>query len=164
MAGRPLFLTTPPLRGDDVRALQQALQTPQRPDLSGTDFLLSDVDGVFGEDTHRAVYRGKYWLGYAKPDHRARESLVAYLNGTVQPTEAMTANRRKRLAAKKEPRGPKKLREAVKHIGLTEDPPGSNVVLFSTWYGFVGPWCAMFVTYCGSKAGMPAYARRRGWA
>ena len=72
MAGRALFLTTPPQRGEDVRALQQALQTPQRPDLAGTDFLQSDVDGVFGEDTHRAVYRAKYWLGYAKPDHRAR--------------------------------------------------------------------------------------------
>lgn len=165
VAGRPLFLTTPLLKGEDVRALQQALQSPRRPDLAGTDFLQSDVDGEFGEDTHRAVYRAKYWLGYAKPDHRARDSLVAFLNGTTAPTETMTANRERRLAAaKKEPRGLKKVREAVKHVGLTESPPDSNIVLFSTWYGFVGPWCAMFITYCGCKAGMKAYARRRRWS
>jgi hypothetical protein len=165
VAGRPLFLTTPPMRGEDVRALQRALQSPQRPDLAGIDFLRSDVDGAFGENTHRAVYRAKYWLGYAKPDHRAGDLLVAFLNGTAAPTPAMTANRKKRLAAAtNEPRGLAKVREAVKHIGLTENPPGSNIVLFSTWYGFVGPWCAMFVTYCGCKAGLPAYARRRRWS
>jgi len=153
------------MRGEDVRALQQALQSPQRPDFAGADFLQSVVDGVFGEHTHRAVYRGKYWLGYTKPDHRARDSLVAYLDGTREPTPTMAENRRKRLGAlKKQPRGVKKVREAIKHLGVAEDPPGTNKVLFSAWYGFVGPWCAMFIAYCGCEAGIKAYARRRRWA
>ena len=165
MAARPLFLTSPLTTGADVRALQVALQTPARPDLVGNDFLLSAVDGEFGEDTHRAVYRAKFWLGYALPDHRATDKLIAFLNGATPPTPKMTANRKKRLkAAKAVPPGFKKLREAVKHLGLSEDPPNSNNVLFSSWYGLIGAWCAMFVTYCGCKAGMKAYARKNRWA
>jgi hypothetical protein len=40
------------------------------------------------------------------------------------------------------------LAEAAKWIGTKESPAGSNRVEFSDWYGMVGPWCAMFVTYC----------------
>jgi CHAP domain len=40
------------------------------------------------------------------------------------------------------------LEEAKKWIGTKESPAGSNKVEFSRWYGMVGPWCAMFVTYC----------------
>lgn len=38
--------------------------------------------------------------------------------------------------------------------GLSESPPYSNRVLFTQWYGFVGPWCAMFVSYIMSHAGV----------
>jgi hypothetical protein len=40
------------------------------------------------------------------------------------------------------------LAEAARWIGTKESPAGSNKVEFSDWYGMVGPWCAMFVTYC----------------
>jgi CHAP domain len=40
------------------------------------------------------------------------------------------------------------LAEARKWIGTKESPPNSNRVKFSDWYGMVGPWCAMFETYC----------------
>jgi len=152
MAGRPLFLTSPHMTGEDVRALQAALQRPERPDLAGIDFLQSTVDGDFGEDTHRAVFRAKYWIGYAKPDHRATEKLIAFLDGATPPTPTMRATRAKRVKAGKGVRpGLKKLREAVKHLGLAENPPNSNNVLFSVWYGLIGAWCAMFVSYCGVK-------------
>ena len=40
--------------------------------------------------------------------------------------------------------------------GITEWPPGSNDVKFATWYGLPGEsWCAMFVSWCFSHAGMP---------
>src|SRR6188472_4048800 len=39
--------------------------------------------------------------------------------------------------------------------GVSESPPYSNRVMFSAWYGFAGPWCAMFVSYILSHAGYP---------
>lgn len=42
----------------------------------------------------------------------------------------------------------KALHRAVSQIGVKESPAGSNVVKFSEWYGMIGPWCAMFVTWC----------------
>ena len=38
--------------------------------------------------------------------------------------------------------------------GVAESPPYSNRVMFTQWYGFVGPWCAMFVSYIMSHAGV----------
>lgn len=160
---RTLFLTTPLMKGDDVRALQRALKNPARPDLKDVDFLQSDAgaDGEFGEDTHRAVYRAKFWLGYAHPDHRASDKLVSFLNGVTPPTPRMKQLRRRRLAAERaQPPGVKKLKEAVRHLGVKESPPGSNKVMFATFYDLAGPWCAMFVTFCGVKAGLPSYVKR----
>lgn len=160
---RTLFLTTPMMKGEDVRTLQKALQNPARPDLRDDDFLQSaaGADGEFGEDTHRAVYRAKYWLGYVRPDHRASDKLVDFLNGVKPPTARMKELRRKRVRElQTQPPGLKKLKEAVRHLGVTESPPGSNRVEFATWYDVAGPWCAMFVTFCGAKARLPSYAKR----
>lgn len=163
MAARTLFLTTPMMVGEDVRQLQEALKDPARPDLKNDDFLESPAgaDGEFGEDTYRAVYRAKYWLGYTSPDHRATDKLVHFLNGTTPPTTKMKQLRRKRLAARptKSP-GLRKLEEALKHLGVKENPPDSNRVMFASFYDLAGPWCAMFVTFCGVKAGMTSYAKR----
>ncbi len=58
--------------------------------------------------------------------------------------------------------------------GVRESPPGSNRVEFSAWYGLVGPWCAMFVSWTldrvgnqsgyrfASCASSVAWARRNG--
>jgi hypothetical protein len=160
---RTLFLTTPLMKGPDVRKLQNALKNPARPDLKDDDFLQSEAgaDGEFGEDTYRAVFRAKYWLGYSNPDHRAGDKLIKFLNGELPATQRMKQLRKKRLAAEKaEPPGFKKLKEAVKHLGVTENPAGSNKVMFATFYDMAGPWCAMFVTFCGAKAGLKSYVKR----
>ena len=159
---RTLFLTTPMMVGEDVAELQRALQQPARADLKGVDFLQSrsGVDGVFGEETHRAVYRAKYWLGYAKPDHKAAQKLIDFLKGVRPPTPGMTVLRVQRLAqTEEEAPGVRKLREAVKYLGVKERPPKSNEVMFADWYDVAGPWCAMFVSFCGAKAGIKAYCR-----
>jgi len=39
------------------------------------------------------------------------------------------------------------------HVGLGEDPPGSNHNAISAWYGFDGPWCAMTVSRALCHAG-----------
>lgn len=42
---------------------------------------------------------------------------------------------------------------AVSQRGVAEAPPGSNRVLYSAWYGMVGPWCAMFLSWVVAQAG-----------
>ena len=53
--------------------------------------------------------------------------------------------------------------EALKHLGVTEEPAGSNKVLFNNWYysqhpDFVkilnGAWCGTFVAYCLHHGGL----------
>lgn len=39
--------------------------------------------------------------------------------------------------------------------GISENPPYSNRVIFSAWYGFAAAWCAMFVSYVLTHAGYP---------
>lgn len=53
------------------------------------------------------------------------------------------------------------LAEAKKYLGMTEDPPNSNHVIFNSWYygtevyGSPYPWCMAFVQYVYSHAGCP---------
>jgi hypothetical protein len=45
--------------------------------------------------------------------------------------------------------GVRALAEARRHLGLKEDPPGSNRTPFGRWFGEDGvPWCAIFLSYC----------------
>ena len=47
------------------------------------------------------------------------------------------------------PSGLQALAEAVKHLGLKENPPTSNKTMFGVWYGHDGlKWCSIFVSYC----------------
>jgi hypothetical protein len=45
------------------------------------------------------------------------------------------------------------LRVAAAELGTTENPPDSNRVKYSTWYGLIGPWCAMYVDWCWVRTG-----------
>lgn len=45
------------------------------------------------------------------------------------------------------------LAQARKSIGTGESPPGSNRNYISSWYGLVGPWCDMSVTYWAYHSG-----------
>lgn len=154
---RTMKLTSPYMRGDDVRKLQQELKKDK--------YLQGTPDGVFGPDTSRAVYRAKHWLGYRVPDHTAAQMLVDYLTGKRKLTDAMVSRRKARqkaLAAR--PVRQKMLDEAKKWEGTKESPPGSNRVKFSAWYGLVGPWCAMFTSYCGVTVNARGFARGKRWA
>lgn len=43
---------------------------------------------------------------------------------------------------------------ARSQLGVREQPPGSNDVLYSRWYPMVGePWCAMFASWCMDQVG-----------
>jgi hypothetical protein len=43
--------------------------------------------------------------------------------------------------------------KAVTQIGVKESPAGSNQVKYTDWYGMIGPWCAMFCTWCYDQVG-----------
>ena len=54
-----------------------------------------------------------------------------------------------------------RLNRAVPEIGTTESPPNSNQCKYTSWYGMVGPWCAMFVTWCDQLGANPSASFKR---
>src|SRR4029077_8867180 len=46
-----------------------------------------------------------------------------------------------------------RLKQAVTQLGVKESPANSNKCKYTEWYGMVGPWCAMFVTWCDQLGG-----------
>jgi hypothetical protein len=154
---RTMGLTSPHTQGNDVRQLQEALKA--------RGYLQGGLDGEFGPDTARAVFRAKYWLGYRKPDQHASDLLMDYLNKKKEPTLVMKARirSRKKIAAQT-PIRIKMWNEAQKWIGTKENPFGSNRVRFSLWYGLIGPWCAEFATWCGTIAGSKVFKRGSRYA
>jgi hypothetical protein len=152
---RTLTLTTPQTRGPAVDRAQRIL--------TNRGYFVGKIDGVFGEITGRACMDAKYALGYAtkniKPSYG--NDLEAFLTGR-KPTPAMRirANQRK----KKTSLGEAALKIGREYVGVKENPPGSNKVMFSEWYGIVGAWCAMFVTFCMVKAGSKTFAKGSRYA
>jgi CHAP domain len=45
------------------------------------------------------------------------------------------------------------LTKAITQLGVRESPADSNNVKYCDWYGMVGPWCAMFVTWAYETSG-----------
>lgn len=152
---RTLTLTTPLTRGPSVDRAQRIL--------TNRGYFVGIIDGVFGEITGRACVDAKYALGYAaknvKPSYGT--DLEAFLCGK-KPTPAMRIRASQR--SKKIALGSAALKVAREYVGVKENPPGSNKVLFSEWYGVVGPWCAMFVTFCMVKAGSTTFSKGTRYA
>jgi len=131
---RDLHLTSPAMRGDDVRALQQAL--------ADLGYAPGAADGVFGPATAAAVsaFQADHglevdgWVGA-----RTRDALVDARpssdgNGTGNGNGGGTDAGRLALA------------EALQHVGTIEQPV--NRTSFGRWYGVDGvPWCNIFVSY-----------------
>jgi len=44
---------------------------------------------------------------------------------------------------------------ARSQLGVYEKPDNSNRTPYSEWYGLIGPWCAMFVSWVFYHAGLP---------
>jgi peptidoglycan hydrolase-like protein with peptidoglycan-binding domain len=152
-----ISLTSPLTRGPHVGALQRQLKKHKYYD--------GPIDSTFGPETARAVYRAKYWLGYRKPDKVAGDYLYSLLKGIKTPTAPMKIRtRRRKRKLKQTPIRIKMWNESGKHLGIREHPNGSNVCMFSVWYSFIGPWCAMYVSYCGVAVKSRAFRRGRYYA
>lgn len=153
---RVLTITSPMMRGADVRIAQQTLQKK--------GYWVGELDGVYGEITGRAAEQAKYDLGYQLKNVLPTygDQLHAFLTGVKKPTLLM----RRRANARKGNKnlGRRAAQIAQSYVGMKENPPNSNRIMFSEWYGMIGPWCAMFVTYCFIKAGSKSFERGRRWA
>ena len=153
---KTLTLTSPPMRGMLAARAQRLLMQ--------NGYYVGTADAVFGEITARACSDAKYKLGYAageiKPTYGDR--LDDYLSKRQTPSLIMRVRAKQR--AKKQPLGEAVIRVAREYIGLKESPPQSNRVMFSEWYGIIGPWCLMFVTYCFVKSGSKAFAKGERFA
>ena len=154
---RTLRLTSPPMKGKDVKEAQKALKN--------YGAWTGKIDGVYGEMSARATSQAKYLLGYAERNINQTygEALHKYLTGQAKPNILMQQRAKKRK--EKKDLGEAALGIALKYEGVKENPPNSNRVMFSEWYGMIGPWCAMYVTYCFTKAGAKHFDKSKArWA
>jgi len=55
-----------------------------------------------------------------------------------------------------------RLKKAQSQLGIKESPANSNHCKYTDWYGMVGPWCAMFVTWCDQTGERPTKSFVRG--
>ena len=155
---KTLKLTSPYMKGKDVKTAQRALST--------IGAWVGKIDGEYGPQTAAATKQAKWMLGYAERDCNQvyGSTLHEYLTGKKQPGPLM----RRRAEARRKTNRPMReqaLAEGIKWLGTKESPPNSNKVMFSDWYGLRGPWCAMFVTWCYVKAGSKAFDPRKSrWA
>lgn len=132
---RNLMVTSPLMQGEDVVSVQARL--------AALGFAPGPIDGLYGPTSAAAV-----------KDFQAKEALR--IDGIVGP---QTLGALQAAPVPAGPTGPSRrpssaiglgaLNEATKHVGVTEDPPGSNRTPFGDWFGENGvPWCNIFVSYC----------------
>jgi hypothetical protein len=155
---RILSLTSPYMRGNDVKEAQKAM--------NNFGAWAGKVDGVFGPTTAAAAKQAKWMLGY--PERQCTQTygqaLHDYLTRKKKPNALMQRRSNNRKVSHK-PMREKALAESIKWIGTKESPPNTNRVMFSDWYGLRGPWCAMFVTWCYIQAGSKAFDPKKArWA
>ena len=155
---RILKLTSPYMRGKDVQSAQRALRKAKA--------WVGKIDGVYGPQTAAAAKQAKWMIGY--PERQCTQTygqaLHDYLTGKKKPNRLMRRRANKRKVSHK-PMREQALAESVKWLGTKENPPNSNKVMFSEWYGLRGPWCAMFVTWCYTQAGSKSFDPKKArWA
>lgn len=161
---RTLKLTHPPTVSNDVKVLQRALKNnPWK-----KNFKAGGIDGAYGPATAGAVKRAKYFLGY--PNGKCTGDIAGdlFYSLLMQTADLPPSFKlRRKLRARKTKQSGLQLdviKIARSKLGVVEKPAGSNIVEFSTWYGLIGPWCAMFVTWCYVSAGSKIFKRGKQWS
>jgi hypothetical protein len=132
-----LHLTSPLMSGPDIAKIQQRL--------AALGFSPGVLDGQYGPTTAAAV----------SAFQKARKLKVDGVVGAAtraalraKPPAPVTPSKPPAKPAAASP-GEKALAEALKHIGDTEKPAGSNKNAYGKWFGVDGvPWCNIFVSYC----------------
>ena len=155
---RTLILTTPMVKGEDVKFAQRLLK--RHGDYDGRDrrrirhpLRPSELPGPVPARLRQA--------------HQAFGTpLEKLLTGEAKPTAAMKKRSRQEEEGQKKRSGLrlKALAEMKKLIGTTEHPPRSNKTTCGRVYGVQDEWCAMAVTMAYVKAGSTGFARGSRWA
>tara|TARA_R110002126_G_scaffold64938_1_gene165966 strand:- start:1699 stop:2439 length:741 start_codon:yes stop_codon:yes gene_type:complete len=151
-----LSLTSPNIKGAEVAVAQSVLKD--------RGYYNGKMDSVYGQQTAAAAKAAKWDLGYRKKNVTSTfgGTLLKFLLGKRKPTLLM--RRRASIRHNKSTVGNKALDVASSYIGVSEKPARSNQVMFSTWYGMIGPWCLMFVTYCFVKSGSKSFIKGSKYA
>lgn len=132
-----LHVVSPLMQGPEVTELQNRL--------TALGYAPGPIDGTYGPATAAAV------SAFQRDNKLEVDGVVGpatrkALRGTKAPKKNGP------IVRKASSLGQKALVEAVKHIGTTERPAGSNRTQFGKWFGVDGvPWCAIFVSYCFAK-------------
>lgn len=150
-----LKLTSPNMKRPEVSAAQKILKQK--------GYYQGKIDSIYGEASARATRSAKWDLGYAEKNINSNfdDAFMNFLSGKTKPTMLM---KQRSKARKKKYIGEQALDIASRFIGVSEQPAGSNKVMFSNWYGIIGPWCAMFVTYCMVQAKSKAFIKGERYA
>jgi hypothetical protein len=132
---RPLSLTTPRMRGADVKAIQQALNR----DFDHLEINRGvTVDGVLGKETWNAIHQAGISVGLVRGNRKAlerhtlTESAQRLLRGSRTATfwerraRAHRSSYRKRLRRRYAGPPASLMLKAEGLIGVHEQPPGSN--------------------------------------
>lgn len=150
-----LKLTSPNMKRPEVSAAQKIL--------SAMGYYTGKIDSIYGEASARATRTAKWEIGYAEKNVNGTfdEVLYNFLTGATKTTFLM--KQRVKARAKKN-KGEVALAVGLAFVGLSEEPAGSNKIIFSNWYGMIGPWCLMFVTYCFVEAKSKAFIKGSRYA
>lgn len=154
---RTLILTSPLMKGSDVKAAQTKL-------IKAGFLRKGGNDGVWGPESGRASSEGHWLLGFPSALAHAEaygETMDNVLDQWIKTkTLPEDYQKRRNIRLKQISIGKKALEWLRNHIGDTERPPGSNLVSWaSVWYGVKGPWCAMGATRALVEAGSKAFKR-----
>ena len=154
---KTLALTSPHMHGDAVRIAQKRLHGWGQSRFES--FHPGPITGKFNEDTAVAAKDARYFLGFPRKHiHREyNERLDALITKRRALPPLYRLRRHRRLKKARAPDAAtvrtRALSIAKTQLGVKESPPGSNIVEYSKAYGMIGPWCAMFVTWCFVQAG-----------
>jgi hypothetical protein len=149
------------MHGTDVKEAQRLLAH----NVFKQDYQPGPADGEFGEQTMRAAKRAHFWVGDLEAQPVFGSRLHDILSGKQKLTTAAAKRRALRLKeAEQIPLRIKALNLLVTKLGVKEVPAGSNRCWASEWYGMVGPWCAMSVSWAYWTAGSKCFGAGTSYA
>jgi len=116
-----------------------------------------DATGNVGEKTFNFLRSVKVPQGRTHAGEMAMDSVAANLINAAYEEVSVPPGSTHRQAA---------LSLAETQIGIKEQPAGSNQCKYCDWYGMVGPWCAIFTTWCyeTTGGGSPSFQRGERYA
>ena len=175
---RDYAVTSPQMKSPEVEWVRNRLNNKGgNSNVFGVKTFTGAMDGHnYGTELADAAWEMKFRIGYPEADLSGAygQTLDKYLIGK-KPLPSGYADRMKKRKGVTAPDSPwdekppsnmraEAVKRAVSKIGVKENPPDSNRCFATDWYGMVGPWCAMFVTWCYDPLGCVATAKGQRWA